>query len=333
MAMGNDICAVTGAGGLIGSALCRELLSRDIAVRALLAPGEPDVNLADLPVIEIRRGDIREEVVARSLLDGAATCIHAAALNRLWHRPHRDFYDINVAGTENVCRAARSAGLSRLVFISSCEVYGPALASGAADEGRAVDLRRVRGHYERSKCAAEGVVQAHAAGGLPTVVIRPTAVMGPGDIHRTPPGRLIRAYLNMEIPAYYDAGINVVDVRDAAATIVAALASGREGEAYIVGGKNLRLSELFGLFERACGTPAPPRRVGYRVALAVALGAWLRSIATRADPGITVSGIRTLKHPWYFDNTKARRELGLAPRPIAETVRDAIAWHQEKSSC
>lgn len=319
---------VTGAGGLIGSAVCRILSEGGHEVRALLAPEESDENLAGIPGIDAVRGDVRDADALARHLRGCGAFIHGAALNRLWHRPRRDFSDINVGGTENACRAAKAAGIARFVFISSCEVMGPARQGAPADEGRPLDGRRVRGPYERSKFRAEEIVQRHVGAGLPALIIRPTAVLGAGDIHGTPPGRLLRALLRSEIPAYYDAGINLVDARDAAQAIVAALASGRVGEAYIVGGHNLRLSELFDLIERAFGVVAPPRRLGYRSAYAAAAAQWLRSCLTGGDPGITVSGVRTLKHPWFFDSSKAMRELGLIPRPLAETVCNAMEWHR-----
>lgn len=322
---------VTGAGGLIGSAVCRLLTDQGAPVRALLAPKESDENLRGLEGIEIMRGDVRDGEALVRLLAGCGACIHAAALNRLWHRPHRDFYDINVSGTDHACRAAEAAGATRFVFVSSCEVMGPARPGAPADERRPLDGRRVRGHYEQSKLLAERLVSRRAASGFPAVILRPTAAMGPGDIHGTPPGRLVQALLGSEIPAFYDAGINIVDARDVAAAIVAALGGEGCGGIYIVGGHNLRLSDLFGVIERTCGIVAPPRRVGYRAAWMAASLRWALSLLTREDPGITVSGIQTLKHPWHFDSSKAMRELGLVPRPLAETVRETIAWHRDRS--
>lgn len=320
---------VTGAGGLIGSAVCRELANRGRPVRALLLPGETDANVKDIANAEIVRGDVRDVPRMASLMRGAAACIHAAALNRLWHRPHRDLYDINVRGTENLCRAALAAGIPRFVFTSSCEVMGPARPGPLADETRLLDAISIRGHYERSKFFAEELVRRFAADrGLPAVILRPTAVFGPGDVHGTPPGRLVRAFLRRAVPAFYDAGINVVDAQDVAAAHVAALDAGRTGEVYIAGGHNVRLSEIFRLMEETSGIPAPKKTVRYWTAYGAATLLSAKALLTGEDPGITISGIRTIRHPWHFDTTKAKRELRLSPRPIEETISDAIAWQR-----
>lgn len=329
---------VTGAGGLIGSAICAELNERGVPTRALLAPTERSENIIGLRHVSIIRGDVRNAQAIRTAARSCASVIHVAALNTLWHRPARDFYAINVKGTRNVCQAALEAGVKMFVFTSSCEVLGPARhaslrlggeADGHADETTPLDFKRVKGHYERSKFLAELAVHEYEAEGLPTAIIRPTAVIGPGDIHGSPPGALIRAFLDRRIPAYYDAGINVVDSRDVAAAHIAALAKRSRGRTFIVGGHNIRLKELFDEISNISGVPAPKTTVGYKTALAAAMCRALASLFTNRHPGITVNGIRTIRHPWHFDSSRARQELGVEPRPLSETVRDAVEWHMK----
>jgi dihydroflavonol-4-reductase len=323
------IILVTGAGGLIGSAICRGLIGKGLKVRALLATQEPVVNIEGLKELEVVRGDVRNAPLMMNLARDCQAVIHSAALNTLYHRPSRDFYHINVDGTANILRAAATAGVKRFVYTSSCEVMGPAKPQGPADESRPISSKGLGGHYERSKYQAEDIVRKGARDGLPCIILRPTAVLGPGDIHGTPPGRLLRAFLRCQIPAYYDAGINVVDSRDAAWAHILALTEGRIGQAYIVGAHNIWLSTLFGMLERETGVPAPVRRIGYHIAKFAAALNLAKSFVTGADPGFTPSNIRTIKYPWFFDTTKARRELGLEPRPLAETVGEAVKWHMK----
>jgi len=292
---------ITGAGGLIGSATCAELTARGIEIRALLKDDESDENLARFENIDIRRGDIRDLSSMRELLGGCDACIHSAALNKLWHRPEKDFEEINVEGTKNLCSAAKELGVSRFVYTSSCEVMGPAEPGPPADETRHILMERVHGGYERSKYEAEILVRALARKGLSVNIIRPTAVVGPGDIHGTPPGRLITRYLTGGIKAYYDAGINIVDARDIAKAHASALFSDKDGETYIVGGQNLRLSELFELIGHEAKIDLHPKNVSYTTAYLAAIVFNLKSMINSKDPGLTLNGVRTIKHPWYFD--------------------------------
>ncbi len=330
---------VTGAGGLIGSAICAELGLRGVPTRALLAPSESSANVAGLEGVSTVRGDVRDAREMRAAVGSCQAVVHAAALNTLWHARARDFYSINVRGTRNVLEAALDAGVGMFVLTSSCEVMGPARrlirlegnSDGHADETAPLDFKRVRGHYERSKFLAEMAAREYEVKGLPLAVIRPTAVIGPGDIHLSPPGMLIRAFLERRISVYYDAGINVVDSRDVALAHVSALERRCAGTTFIAGGHNIRLSELFEELSSASGLPAPGSTVGYAAALAAAAFRAATSFITRQHPGITVSGIRTVRHPWFFDTSRARSELGLRPRPLAETVRDAVEWHKKRT--
>jgi dihydroflavonol-4-reductase len=320
---------VTGGGGLIGSAVCAELSRLGIPVLALLKPGESDENVKGLASVSVARGDVRDGVSMRELVRGCRSVIHAAALNTLWHSPARDFYSINVKGTENVLSASLEEGVERFVLTSSCEVLGRARRDRVPDEDAPLDIARVGGHYERSKYLAEFAAMEYRRKGLAVTIIRPTAVIGPDDIHSSPPGMLIDAFLGGRIPAYYDAGINVVDSRDVAKAHVLALAKGCGGETFIVGGHNIRLGDLFRELSRASGVGSPRRVVGYRTALAAAAVRSVIAFFTREHPGITVNGIRTIRHDWFFDTSKAREQLGLEPRPLTETVGDAVKWHLE----
>jgi dihydroflavonol-4-reductase len=328
----NDIPSpvlVTGAGGLIGSAICAELSRIGVPTRALLKPEESAENVEGLEGVSIIRGDVRNAARMTWAARSCRSVIHTAALNTLWHRPAKRFYSINVKGTENVLEAALAAGARRFVFTSSCEVMGRARWDCIRDEHAPLDSRGVGGHYEMSKYMAERKVGEYRGRGLRCTIIRPTAVMGPRDIHTSPPAMLIKAFLRKGIPAYYDAGINVVDSRDVARAHIEALARPVEDETFIVGGYNVRMKELFAELSKASGVPAPTRTVGYRTALAAAAFRSFTSIFTKAHPGITIDGIRTIKHPWFFDSSKAREELGVEPRPLTETVGDAVKWHLE----
>jgi len=321
---------ITGAGGLIGSAICAELSMNGVPVRALLAVDESSENLRGLEGIEICRGDIRDASAVARLAKGCEAFIHLAALNRLWHRPAKDFYEINVEGTANACRAAIEADVWRFIYTSSCEVMGPARRGAPTDETMILSKQRVRGHYERSKFLAEETVRDFTTKGLHATIIRPTAVIGPGDIHGTPPGRLIRKFLSGKIHAYYDTGINIVDSRDVAAAHVAALSLDHTDDTYILGAHNIKFSELFKLLASESGVGAPSRKVGYTSAYLSVLGMNLGSLISGCNPGITLSGIRTIRHPWFFNTLKARRELDFHPRPLRDTIRDAIEWYENR---
>src|SRR5262245_10140544 len=115
---------VTGATGLVGRHLVRSLQQRGDIVRALVLPAV-DTSLLDKRGVTIFRGDIREPDTLPVPLRSVDTVFHLAAMQGLW-LPNEEYYKVNVAGTENICRAAMEAGARRIVHVSSWTIYGMA---------------------------------------------------------------------------------------------------------------------------------------------------------------------------------------------------------------
>ena len=151
------IALVTGGAGVVGKALCRELLGRGVCVRVLTLPG--DTQAGFLPEgVEVFYGDVSDEEAIRPAFDGVQLVFHLAAI-LLSTTPGR-FKQINTVGTQNVVRAAKVAGVSRLVYVSSISVTYPVLTE-----------------YGRSKLMGEGFVKES---GIPWTIVRPTLVIGDG---------------------------------------------------------------------------------------------------------------------------------------------------------
>src|SRR4051812_40781576 len=113
---------VTGATGFIGPHLVSALLANGHRVRILALAGEDTTLLEKLGVV-VHRGDIRDAKTLTAPFAGVDTVFHLAAAHGLW-RPRQEYYDVNVSGTENVCRAAAVAHVRRLVHMSTWTIYG-----------------------------------------------------------------------------------------------------------------------------------------------------------------------------------------------------------------
>jgi nucleoside-diphosphate-sugar epimerase len=175
---------VTGATGWIGGRLVPELLRAGHDVRSLVEPGvEPGPIVPD---VEVVRGDVRDPTAVAAAVEAVETVVHCAAV--IHPARARDFYAINVAGTQRVVEAAARAGVRRLVHVSSNA------AAGFQRERRALlaedDLPVPKGGYGKSKLEAElAVLAAHDDGRFETVVIRPCRCYGPGQ-----PARVQRVF-------------------------------------------------------------------------------------------------------------------------------------------
>jgi len=324
-----DLALVTGASGFVGSAVARSLANAGYAVRAMVRASSPRTNL-DLPGLQIVEADMRDEAAVTQAADGARYVFHVAADYRLWAPDPGEIMRNNLQGTRAVMRAARAAGVERIVYTSSVATLRVRTDGVPADEREMLTEATAIGAYKRSKVAAENLVLRMAADeALPVVIVSPSTPIGPRDLRPTPTGRIIVEAACGRIPAFVDTGLNLVHVDDVADGHLRALRQGRIGERYILGGEDLALSRILAMIAGLAGRPAPrirlPRRAVYPVA-------WVSEIAARftgREPLATLDGLRMAKYKMYFSSTKAQAELGYRSRPAIEALKDAMDWFRQ----
>jgi dihydroflavonol-4-reductase len=168
-------------------------------------------------------------------------------------------------------------------------------------------------------------LRIHRDTGLPVVVLNPSLLLGPGDA-RLSSTDVVFKFLEKRIPAMPSGGLSFVDVRDAARAFAAALAKGRPGERYLLGGANMTFRDFFARLERLTGVAAPrlalPRELNVAGArLLERFHAW-RGTEAPLDPRSTEMG----EHFWYCDSSKAGAELGFTARDPQETLFDTVRW-------
>ncbi|MCH8096389.1 MAG: NAD-dependent epimerase/dehydratase family protein [Proteobacteria bacterium] len=333
--MGAGVTAlVTGATGFVGSAVARKLLDAGKAVRVLVRAESDRRNIDGLRV-EVVEGELGDRDSLARALEGCDALYHIAADYRLWvPDPHR-MYANNVDGTRNIMEAALDAGVGRIVYTSSVAVLGLHPDGTPADEDLPVSVDDMIGHYKRSKFLAEEEVRRMVSEqDLPAVIVNPSTPIGPRDIKPTPTGRMIAEAAAGRMPAYVDTGLNVVHVDDVAAGHLLAFERGRVGERYILGAENLSLREILTEIAGLVGRRPPRLRLPHNLLLPVAVIAegWAR-LTGLGPPMVTLDGIRLSKKKMFFTHAKAKRELGYAPRPVAEAFREAIAWFRQFGDC
>ena len=320
---------VTGATGFVGSAVVRSLLTAGYPVRALCRTTSRRNNLAGLDV-DFVDGDICDAGAVARAVAGARFVVHAAADYRLW-APDRDAMMLtNVAGTRTVMEAALRAGVERIVYTSSVATLALRSDGEAADE--TVPLAEVAavGAYKRSKVVAERLVDMMIArDALPAVIVNPSTPIGPRDIKPTPTGRIIVEAACGRIPGFVDTGLNLVHVDDVAAGHLAALDRGTIGERYILGGENVYLRDMLAEIARVVGRTPPRWRVPIAPLFPLAVLAEGVGMITGREPFLTLDGLRMARHHMFFNDAKARRELGYSSRPYRDGIADAIAWFRQ----
>jgi dihydroflavonol-4-reductase len=321
----DGLTIVTGGAGFIGSHLVERLASSGQAVRVIERPGAAVEHLA--AGVEVVFADIRDRGGLARALEGGRSVYHLAANPNLWVRDRREFEDVNYRGTINVLDTALAAGAKRILHTSTESILTKANASGPIDENVEISLSDAVGPYCRSKLRAEQYAFALAGQGLPVIVANPTMPVGPGDRGISPPTRLVVDFSRGHLPATMDCTLNLIDVRDLAHGLSLVMERGNPGRRYLLGHRNLTLTELFVLLSELTGVRAPRWRVPYSVGLAVAwLSEWLADYCTGRSPKATLTGVRLARRIMHFDCSRTLAELGLRPRSIRESLADMVSW-------
>ena len=271
-------------------------------------------------------GDLASAPGLRAAMTGAAGVIHIAGSYEVGipasERPA--MYEANVGATQRVLDAAIAAGIPRIVYISTVNVFGNTHGR-IADETYHRDLSEgFLSYYDETKYLAHVAAETRIEAGAPVVVVQPGTVYGPGD-HSGIGAQLKAAYDgSAAFIAFASTGISATHVDDVAGGIIAAFDRGRPGEAYILTATNVRLGEAMRIAARLAGR-RPPRlsvpnavlRVGARLApnsgALFGLSPNLREVVSSAD-GVT----------YWGSSAKAATELGFMPRGLEVGLRDAF---------
>jgi len=316
---------VSGANGFLGRHLVAELVGRHYAVRALVRPGTAPPFPAAWPV-QYHAADLARPAALAGAADGCAAIIHAAALAQVNPARHPAVWAVNLGGTEAVLGLARQAGVDRLVYVGTANVFGFGPRARPGDETRPYAGRRYGLDYMDSKRAAtDAVLRAVQQEQLPAVLVHPTFMLGPGDAKPTSNALLLELYRG-RLPGYPPGGKNYVHVRDVATATVNALHRGRIGESYILGNQNLTYRDAFRLMARELGV-APPRWP-LPAALAQLYGRFcdLQARRTGRPARLNAAMAAVANDGHYFSPQKAQAELALPQTPVAQAVREAFAW-------
>ena len=319
----NASILVTGGAGFIGSHLVDHLLSKGCRVTVLdnFRNGTQE-NLSRAQAsgrLTVIRGDISDLDTCTRAMKGVEAVFHLACLGvrHSLHNPVEN-HQVNALGSLNVLLAAREAGVSRFLYVSSSEVYGTSPRFPLTEEATTWPTTV----YGSSKLAGEHYSAAfHRVHGLPVVRVRPFNNYGPrahfeGDSGEVIPRFILRAFAG-EAPVVFGDGSHTRDflfVRDCAEALVAiAECDLLVGDLVNLGyGEEVRIDDLARLVLEAVGRTD------------------LRPVLAAERPG-------DVPRLWV-DPEKLRKATGFRPRTghaagLAETVQYYRALYEKDPGC
>lgn len=326
----NELTIVTGAAGNLGSAIVRSLVSQGKAVRSLVLKGETAARY--LPEgANVYEGDVTDVSSLDRLFSDipAGTtvyCIHCAAMVSVSNLVADKLWQVNVGGTRNIIDQCREH-MARLIFIGSTGAIPEAPKGTVIREPECFDPASVIGLYDQTKAAScQLVLDAVHSGEIDGCLILPSGISGPGDYTFGNVAGVIREYVEGKMPAGVEGTFNCADNRDMAEAVIRACKDGRSGESYILGGDQIGMKEVFDILSEHTGLPT------IKTILPASLGRFLGGMSDMAEKlthkpqRMTSFAVYNLVRNNEFDSSKAMKELGYAPRPMAQSVAEEIDW-------
>ena len=315
--------AVTGATGHGGIGLVERLVADGHEVRAFAIDGL-DI-LKGLPV-ELRVGDVCDEVALADCFSGVDLVFHLAAVISIDGDQGGKVYDINVGGARAVADAALRAKVKRLVHFSSIHAFDMYTADGEVDESSARAIGAHSAAYDRSKALGEAEVRDAVARGLDAVIIHPTGIIGPPDIGPSKAGTGLLDAARGRLPFIVSGGFDWVDVRDVIEGAWAAAERGTRGHSYILSGSHRDLDELIGLTSKLAGASGPLITMPHGLLRSIAVLPTMIGRLRGREPLFTTESLATLAVGVRFNHDRATEELDYRSRPIEETIADLVDW-------
>ncbi|MFH0786875.1 MAG: NAD-dependent epimerase/dehydratase family protein [Pseudomonadota bacterium] len=319
-------CLVTGGTGFTGSHLVRRLLERGHEVNVVdNSKGLFWDELEELGA-RITLGSVTDKALMERLVDGNEVVFHVAAAFRGVDLPHKVYWEVNVEGTRNLLEASLRQGGQRFIYCSTEGVHGH-IKNPPADENAPI---APKDYYQYTKWEGEKVVQEYIQKGLPSVILRPTAIYGPGD-----PERFLMIYRRVKSgvfpmfgtgrityhPLYID---NLSDAFELAMEKEGAL-----GQAYLIADEDYLAIE--DLVKAVAEVMRREVKIPHLPFWPLFLASFLCEAVCK-PLGITPPIFRR-RADWYRQNRaftieKARRELGYHPRVgLAEGLTRTYQWY------
>lgn len=316
---------VTGGNGFIGSHTVAALVRAGHQVRLLVRnPDQVARSLTphDVEVDDVVVGDVLDADAVRGALDGVDAVIHAAAVYSLNPKHAGRIRRTNVSATRLVLGAAAELGLDPIVHVSSTVTLVRRGGSGPE-----LPLGDIALPYTQSKIDSEIVARELQESGAPVTIVYPGATLGPLDPYCGDQTERLHAIVRGLMPMWPRGGMHMTDVRDVASVLAAAVEPGREARRLVVPGHHVDAATLYGAARAATGQRIPvmtPPLSVMRMATAAA-GQLNRILPDRWHYPADREGIEIVCRDCRVDDSPARLQLGVVPRPFGETVAETVS--------
>lgn len=327
--MKKTIYLLTGAAGLLGSNISRELVAEGKQVRALVLNGDPAAKYVPEEV-EIVFGDLVDTQSLEKFFavpaDTDVIVIHCASIVTTTPEPSQKIYNVNVNGTKNIVDLCVAKKVKKLVYISSTGAIAEEPNGQTIREPKEFFPDQVAGYYSKTKAlATQYVLETVHSKGLDACVVYPSGICGPNDYTFGPVIGFVIRYCNGQMPVGVEGSFNSVDARDLAKAIVTCTEKGRKGEGYIMGNEMVSMRRMFDLISDVSGCSRVETILTAEQMLSMSGESFAGEEGKSKEAALKFE-IYNLMRNNNFSSEKAEKELGYQTRPFEETMRDIVDW-------
>ncbi|HKL61436.1 MAG TPA: NAD-dependent epimerase/dehydratase family protein [Acholeplasma sp.] len=320
---------VTGATGHLGNVILRELVKRNVAVRAFVLTGDDISHIKDLP-IEIVYGNILDIVTLDEAMNNVTGVIHTAALVSIGNTfKTKDIFNVNVYGLSNVLESAKRHEVKQFVHVSSIHAFNEIKGEVLITEKTSTDPNKHRIPYAKSKALALAEISKYRDLGLNINVLFPTGIIGPSDYMKKNNALLpIRLFLKTESKRhfYFNAGYDFVDVRDVAVIASKLLLEHRGNHDFILSGEYISLKEIYEVIAKYKHKAIKLVKVpNFFLVIGIHIYFFFCKLFRKKAP-ITPQAFKILTSKQRISSKKLRTSLKFTPRSVSASLIDSVKF-------
>lgn len=311
---------VTGANGLVGSFLCKELVDKGYKVKALVRKNSDTSLLNEISgKLEIHIGELNDVGSLMDAMDGVKCIVHTAAIISFWPKRKNEMFQTNVEGTRNILNVALEYNIDKFIHISSVAAIGRKSSDTFITETNTWDDSALNTHYAVTKHQAELEVYRATEEGLNTILLNPSIILGPA-LKGTSSARLFE-YVEKKNKFYTEGYINYVDVRDVVTSIIFFIENQtKSGDRFIVNAGAIRYKDFFEAIAKVLNSTAPK----------ISAKPWMRNLAwpsyavksffTGKEPLITKETASISSHKFEYQSDKIKNTSNIVFQPLEKTI-------------
>ncbi len=313
---------------MLGSHVVRELLGRNVVVRALVQPGR---RIGTLDGLEIERveGDLLQPEAVRAALEGCDGLIHTAANTQIWPSRDRRIWAVNYEAVMILAEAVLQLGLRTFVHVGTATSFSPGPKERpGTEEGPYTDGKYGLDYQDSKYAAQQQLLKMHREQGLPVKILNPSFMFGAYD-SKPGAGQMILSVYAGKTPGYTSGGKSYVAARDVAAAAVNALERGEYGQCYITAGENLDYGEAFRLIAETLDVKAPGLKIPDVLVDTMGLVGSLWGRISGRMPFLSYPMARVSHADCYYSNRRAVQELGMPLTDLQTAIVECFTWLKE----